>query len=292
MAPVRLYTVRIRLRRHQYHQQTSSDIDVIFAAGWAGRFHGSRRRLDSAWWSTRAVSAGCQPGTLVKLTGRTKPLHAIPKAASTSCFGTSASYAPGPVRASDMIDNGIDLWFTTNGACVPTMRSATTRNSGRGVADTLDKLGSLMSSVLTDLNYHDADFAKDWEAERQTSYYEQGASTTVYPFPPGRLWWHLSGRHDRHRAKNAAPECLGLLAPAFNTTACGLVAGAVAEVRDITESKRTSTLSISRRGQCAVLLGGNGRFHQYCTVHETTSQGDDLFTDLRGTNGNSPTTGR
>jgi outer membrane receptor for ferrienterochelin and colicins len=101
-------------------------------------------------------------------------------------FGTHASYAPGPVNTQhDAIDARIDLGYR-NWRWRAGYQERDHVGSGTGVSQVLDPTSEQNGTRLTsDLTYHDAEFAKDWDVTAQMSYAHLVDEHNLTLFPPG-----------------------------------------------------------------------------------------------------------
>lgn len=174
-------------------------------------------------------------------------------------FGTKASHAPGPVqRASDAVNGAIDLSYNKW-----RLRANYTQRYhaqlAQGVADALDTKGQFSTRrFLTDLNYNDADFAKDWEISVQASYSERNAPANVTVFPPGAFGGAYPdgmigtpSKEERTQRLNASGFYTGL-----KDHRVRIGAGAEkAEIRHITESKNFNFAFVPGVGYVPVPLG-------------------------------------
>lgn len=238
--------------------KTSADIDGTLAGARVGSYNNREGWIQHGGKiGPFQLAASLHVG---KTDGPDETIASDTQSSLDQLFGTSASYAPGPVqRASDMIDGSIDLAYD-KWRLRANYAQRYHAQLGQGVADALDKLGSFNGRrFLTDLNYHDADFAKDWEVSAQASYYERGATTTVYPFPPGAFGGAYPdgmigtpGRTERTQRLNASGFYTG-----FQQHRVRLGVGAEkSEIGDITESKNFNIVYIPGVGNVPVPLGG------------------------------------
>jgi outer membrane receptor for ferrienterochelin and colicins len=164
--------------------KTSHDIDGTVVGARLGSYNSREAWLQQGGkWGPLEVAAYLQVG---KTDGPNETIAADAQTALDTTFGTHFSHAPGPVqRAGDSLNAALDVSY---GAWRWRTNYAQRLNGqlAQGVADALDTLGHFSTRrFLTDLNYTNSQWAKDWEVSAQASYYERSAPATVVVFPPG-----------------------------------------------------------------------------------------------------------
>lgn len=164
--------------------KTSHDINGTVVGSRLGSYNTREAWLQhGGQWGPMEVAAYLQVG---KTDGPNEIIQADAQTALDTAFGTHFSRAPGPLqRAGDVLNAALDLaygsWrWRTN------YSQRLNAQLAQGVADALDNQGDFNTRrFLTDLNYTNAQFAKDWDVSAQVSYYERRAPATVVVYPPG-----------------------------------------------------------------------------------------------------------
>ena len=164
--------------------KTSQDIQGTVVGSRLGSYNSREAWLQhGGQWGPLEVAAYLQVG---KTDGPNEIIQADAQTALDTAFGTHFSRAPGPLqRAGDSLNAALDLaygsWrWRTN------YSQRLNAQLAQGVADALDTQGDFNTRrFLTDLNYTNAQFAKDWDVSAQVSYYERRAPATVVVYPPG-----------------------------------------------------------------------------------------------------------
>ena len=237
--------------------KTSSDIDGTLAGVRAGSYNSREGWIQHGGkLGPFELAASLHVG---KTDGPDETIQSDAQSGLDKLFGTSASYAPGSVqRASDMVDGMIDLAYD-KWRLRANYAQRYNAQLAQGVADALDRQGRFNSHrLLTDLNYRDADFAKDWEVSAQASYYEHGGPTTLVVFPPGAFGGAYPdgmigtpAREDRAQRLNASGFYTG-----FKDHRVRIGAGAEkTEIRHITESKNFNFAYVPGVGYVPMPLG-------------------------------------
>jgi outer membrane receptor for ferrienterochelin and colicins len=164
--------------------KTSLDIDGTVVGTRLGSYNSREAWLQHGGkWGPLEVAAYLQVG---KTDGPNETIAADAQTALDTTFGTHFSHAPGPLqRAGDSLNAALDVSY---GAWRWRTNYAHRLNGqlAQGVADALDTQGHFSTRrFLTDLNYTNSQWARNWEVSAQASYYERSAPSVVVVFPPG-----------------------------------------------------------------------------------------------------------
>ena len=164
--------------------KSADQIDGTEFGVGAGSFRtGETWLLHGGKWNDWDVVAYLRLG---KTNGSGGLIEADAQTSLDQAFGTHASHAPGPIdNRYRAVDASIDL----SGKHLRWRANLARRfdlGSGAGIAYALDPTGTSFSGRTTsDLNYHRADWVRDWDLTMSASYFHMEESSYLYVFPVG-----------------------------------------------------------------------------------------------------------
>ncbi|MBK7005674.1 MAG: TonB-dependent receptor [Burkholderiales bacterium] len=260
--------------------KTSADVGGTVVGSRLGSYNSREAWVQhGGHWGNVEVAAYLQAG---KTDGPNETITADAQTALDKAFSTSASRAPGPLRRADeTLNAALDLSY---GAWRWRTQYSQRLNAqlAQGVADALDTQGHFNTQrLLTDLNYTNAQFIKDWELSAQASYYERRAPATVVVFPPGTTFpWGAypdgmigtPGKDERTTRLNASGVYTGWVGHRLRS---GLGMEKT-EIYNIQESKNFNFTYVPGVGNLPMPLGSMVDFSNTAPFMKATSR-DNLY---------------